>query len=405
MNISYDHVLCSLPVDTTLRSFLVNRGLVLPADFGWANDVEVSRRLLDAIQNASVAVRDCIAADLGAGAALDHEGARQAMIQAIDGRVDLLLPLLACRSDLHRSFWLYTHHPRVFEQALDLDTIERHPELMRQHHLGVRAPVRRDAASVEAFCAAIQAFYRTEMGCGEACIASVLDRPGGTVLVSVHAQDLTTVQLEFEGAALTRHVGCPAIHLVLEYAPGTGVARTLVDGGVKFHELLVRSFARHLLGVDLHQRRLQTPAFDLNRLTTGLSVARDDTFLGLGVAALMMQSPDGRLRFEAAVTPGNESSCLTALLPMCMPVDNPLGKLWQIGEATLEFYRARPGRRAAEPVRVCLGRGGTSNLHAFDISLRTQIETLLTRLGVVTVDQALAASVAGDPAERFDWDS
>jgi hypothetical protein len=57
------------------------------------------------------------------------------------------------------------------------------------------------------------------------------------------------VRLEFEGDELTRHVGNPNIHSVVEYSAITGVSRSLAKGGAKYHQALLKAFAEHLLQV------------------------------------------------------------------------------------------------------------------------------------------------------------
>jgi hypothetical protein len=69
----------------------------------------------------------------------------------------------------------------------------------------------------------MSAFYRREMQCGDRCKGYIVERSPGIFLLSVHVKDRPMVRLEFEGDELTRHVGNPNIHSVLEYSAVTGV--------------------------------------------------------------------------------------------------------------------------------------------------------------------------------------
>ena len=191
--------------------------------------------------------------------------------------------LVACQSDIHRSFWLYANHPALFERACEFDYLERHGSQAQQHDLGVRRRPRLSDAALAALRQAISAFYQRELQCGDGSAAYVVERSPGVFLLTVHVKDLAMLRLEFEGANLTRRVGNPNIHMVLEYSARTGVARTLMRGGAKYHQMLVDAFAEHLLGVKVDAHRIKPPTLDLSVLRLGFDVpqAVADGFVAL----------------------------------------------------------------------------------------------------------------------------
>lgn len=138
---------------------------------------------------------------------------------------------------------------KLFAQASDIEYADQHIPQAQQHDLGMQIPVRRDPASLLALAAAVQAFYQKELGCGDVCIPTLLDRSGGTQLLIVHVKDLATVSLDFVGPELRRRVGTPVIHMLLEYSDATGVARTVIKGGAKYQKASAvrRKFSLHLL--------------------------------------------------------------------------------------------------------------------------------------------------------------
>jgi hypothetical protein len=131
----------------------------------------------------------------------------QAMFQATHDKPNELVGLIACKNDLHRSFWLYVNHPSLFEAAAEIEYLDQHSQQAQQHDLGLRREVNRDESSIANFCDAIKVFYQRELGCGEVCVVNVLDRSQGTQLITIHAKDLATARLEFEGTQLQRRVG------------------------------------------------------------------------------------------------------------------------------------------------------------------------------------------------------
>ena len=397
--LSYPDILLNLPVDATLRTFLERARLPLPDAFSWEDDVQTTKALTQAIQSCpDQGVRDAIAAGLHTSALLAAPSRKSSLLQAVRLDGALVLALIQCRSDLHRAFYLYVHHPVLFEQASDIDFADRHIPQAQQHDLGVQLPVRRDAQAMADFCAAIKGFYQKEMGCGEVCLAHLIDRSGGTQLVSVHAKDLATQTVEFEGAQLHRRTGSPTIHMVLEYSPATGVVRTVIKGGTKYQQMLVDAFARHLLGVDVAPQKIIPPTLDLSTLKLGFQVpqAVQDGFVALQVKSLTLMSPDTHLKVEFTSMASSAHACVTDLIAEKFNHDNPLACQWLVTAATINLYYAPPpGKQRRAVVTVEVTRRGRLNLHKFDEKLRAQLEGYLVQIGILKDTQTLSTQAFG----------
>ena len=397
--LSYPDILLSLPVDETLMTFLARAMLVLPEGFVWADDTECTKRLIAVIQSCpDQSVRDRIAAGLHTSAQLSGPSGKQSLFQAVRADSALLLALVGCRSDMHRAFWLFVHHPLLFEQAGDIEYADQHIPQAQQHDIGVELPVRRDPESLASFCAAIRAFYQQEMGCGEVCIAHLMDRASGTQLLSVHAKDLATQRVEFDGTELQRRVGSPTIHMILEYSETTGVVRTVIKGGAKYQQMLVDAFAIHLLGVDqVHAERIKQPTLDLTVLRMGFQVpqALQDGFLSLQVKSLTVLAPDRTFKAEFTAMASADHACVTELAADLFPTDNPLQRGWEIQAARINlYYPPEAGRSRGKVIPVEVTRRGRLNLHKYDEQLRAQLEGYLITLGVMQPEQRLSPQVA-----------
>ncbi len=391
---TYADILLHLPVDDTIKTFMERHALPLPEGWRWDDTVHTSRRLAGLIQGHPVVPkRDSIVAGLHASTLLAHPLGKQAMFQVAHDRPSELMALIACRSDLHRAFWLYVHHPALFESAAEIEYLDHHAQQAQQHDLGIKRGIQRDEASIAAFSEAIKGFYQRELGCGEVCVVNVLDRAQGTQLVSIHAKDMATAKLEFEGSQLQRRVGSPNIHMVLEYAQATGVARTIIRGGAKYHAMLCEAFARHMLGVDADAQRIQTPHLNLSTLRLGINIpqAIEDGFVGLQVKSVTVVSDCGRLKLEcaaSAATAGSEQRCVTDLLAEHFGEGNPLTRGWAIQAAVLNFCLApMQGKNRRQVISVELTSKGRLNLHKFDEKLRSQLEGYLVALGILNERQ------------------
>jgi len=407
---TYADILLNLPVDDTLKTFIERHSLPLPEGWIWHDSIQASKSLIGLIQlHPNVAMRDRIVAGLHASTLLAHPLGKQAMFQAAHDRPTELMGLIACKSDLHRAFWLYVHHPALFEAAAEIEYLDHHGQQAQQHDLGLKGTIKRDETSIAAFGDAIKGFYQRELGCGEVCVVNVLDRARGTQLVSIHAKDLATAKLEFEGSQLQRRVGSPNIHMVLEYAQATGVARTIIRGGAKYHAMLCEAFARHLLGMDADAQRIRTPQLDLSNLRLGMNIpqAIEDGFVGLQVKSVSVVSDCGQLKLECTIRAASEQRCVTDLLTQYFGSANPLTRGWMIQAAVLNFYLApMQGKRRPSVISVELTSKGRLNLHKFDEELRTQLEGYLVQLGILqgqqvfTTDQVLGL-VSGGVTDLF----
>ena len=390
---TYADILLNLPVDDTLKTFMERHALPLPEGWSWNDSVQTSKCLIGLIQSHPVAaMRDRIVAGLHASTLLAHPLGKQAMFQAAHDRPSELMGLIACKSDLQRAFWLYVHHPALFEAAAEIEYLDHHGQQAQQHDLGIKRAIQRDEASIAAFRDVIKGFYQRELGCGEVCVVNVLERARGTQLISIHAKDLATAKLEFKGSQLQRRVGSPNIHMVLEYAQATGVARTIIRGGAKYHAMLCEAFARHLLGVDADAQRIQTPRLNLTSLRLGMNIpqAIEDGFVGLQVKSVTVVSGCGRLKMECTASASSDQRCVTDLLANYFNSENPLTRGWMIQAAVLNFYLAPMlGKSRCSVVSVEVTSKGRLNLHKFDEKLRTQLEGYLVQLGIMQGQQVL----------------
>lgn len=402
MKLTFVDVLLALPVDGVLRDFAAQAGLPLPVPFAWEDTQETSRALVDAVRGwRDVAARDRFVADLMAAVQLGDHAGKQAMFQVAAQRGDVLLGLVAGTSDLHRSFWLYVRHRALFEQACDVDYLERHGSQAQQHDLGVRRRPAADDQALAGLRQAVSAFYQRELGCGDGCVAYVLERSPGVFLVTVHVKDLATLRLEFEGDRLARRVGNPNIHMVLEYAQATGVARTLVRGGAKYHQMLVDAFAKSLLGAEADVQRIRPPLLDLSVLRMGFDVpqAVADGFAALQVKSITVLSPDTELKLECTAMASSAQRCVTELLGQHLAGADPIARRWLITAACLHlYYPPEPGKTRAKVVAVEVTRRGRLNLHKFDAALQAQLEGYLVTLGILRPGQTLSAQEAAPGA-------
>lgn len=395
MKKTFVDVLLELPVDATLREFLTSHGLTMPEDFAWIDKPEATQALVQALVTCTnMSVRDQVAAKLRASVALADTAGVQAMFKVALGRGAILATLAACKSDVHRSFWLYVKHPELFDRAGDVDHFERRIAQAQQHDLGVKKVPDTSDAALAALRADVAAFYQKKMRCGDRSKAYIVERDPGVYLLSVHIKDLSAVQLEFQGDDLKRRVGHPNIHSVLEYSAATGVARSLVKGGAEFHRMLLNAFAKHLLRVNVDAERLMPPTLDLSMLRLGFDVpqAQADGFNVLQVKSISLLSPDTQLKLDCTAMASSEHRCVTSLLEEKLP--GPLAENWLVVAARINlYYPPEQGKVRARKVEIEVTRKGRLNLQEYDAAMQAQLEGYLVSLGILQKGQTLKAQV------------
>lgn len=169
MKKTFVDVMLETPVDATLRDFLTSHGLPVPNGFAWDDTPETSQFLVEAIKVWPDAdARDRMAANLNASVQLGDAAGKQAMFEAAVDDAAALSGLALCSSDLHRSFWLYAHHPALFERACDFDHWEHHGSQAQHYDMGLkRKPIGSDTA-LAGLRHSISAFYKRGCNAGTA---------------------------------------------------------------------------------------------------------------------------------------------------------------------------------------------------------------------------------------------
>ena len=399
MKKTFVDVMLELPVDTTLRDFLTSHGMPVPDGFAWDDTPETSQVLVEAVKIwPDTDARDRMTANLLASVQLGDAAGKQAMFEAVVADGAALVGLTLCQSDIHRSFWLYVHHPALFDRAYDFSFWENHGPQTQQYDLGLkRQPNTADSALV-GLRQAISAFYKRELQCGDGSEAHLIERSPGVFLLSVHIKDMAMLRLEFEGSTLKRRVGNPNIHMVLEYAKATGVVRTLVRGGAKYQQMLVEAFAEHVLGVKANAHRIKSPTLDLSMLRTGFDVqeAFEDGFSMVQLKALTLLSPDSALKIDCTAMQSSQQRSVHELLKEKLP--GPLEGQWAVTAAQVNlYYPHEPGRTRPKVVTIEVTSKGRLNLHKFDAKMQAQLEGYLVAVGILQKGQTL--SVQEPPPE------
>lgn len=393
MRMNWVDILLELPADAVLREFLEVNGLELPEDFDWTDTPETSRAILDAVlAHIDLSVRDKLSAKLRASSVLGDAAGKQSMMEVAAFDSSVLIGLASCLSDLHRSFWLYVKFPEIFDRALDINYFDCHGGRAQQHDLNVKTRPNTSDAALAALRNEVSDFYQRELQCGDRSLAYVVERSPGVFLLSVHVKDLPTLQLEFDGDDLKRRVGNPNIHSALEYSSSTGVTRSLVKGGAKYHQMLLAAFAQHLLGVKVDAQRLMPPTLDLSKLRLGFDVpqAINDGFSVLQVKSLTLLSPDNQLKLDCTAMAASDRRCVTELIQDAIP--DLINQNWTVVAAQINlYYPPEIGKSRSKVVSVEVTRKGRLNLHKFDATMQSKLEGYLVAIGVLAEGQTLSA--------------
>lgn len=383
-------MLYGLPVDADLQQLLIECGLPVPLGFVWEDSPQTTKALIELVRDwQDILKKDVLVAEITACLPLADEAGRQAIFQAAVNNGAALVGLGGCRGDIHRAFWLYRHHPTLFSNALDLDLLERRSGQAQQHALDIRRHPHMTRDALAAFEQAVSAFYQRTLQCGDGVESNIFQRSPGVFLLTIHVKDLATMHLEFQGTSLTRRVGNPSIHGMLEYSERTGVVRTLIRGGARFHQMLASEFSAHLLGVAVDAKRIRPAALDLSALRTGVDFpkAMKDGFTAVQLKQITLVSPNGGLRVDCTATGLAKQQSVTDLMQSELPA--PLDGEWSVSAAQINLYYPGEAGRRSRMVSAELTSMGRLRLPMRDPAMKSNIERYLVDRGILACGQTL----------------
>lgn len=392
MKKTFVDVLLELPVDATLHQLLTEHALPVPLGFAWDDTPETSRALLDCVRQWSdIDAKDRLVGELNACLPLADGPGQQAIFQAAASGGSALIGLASCKSDLHRAFWLYRHHPDLFRHALDADFIERRGSQVQQHALGIKRHPNMTKPALAAFGQAVSKFYQRMLSCGDGVETTIFQRSPGVFLLTTHVKGLAMLHLEFQGTSLTRRVGNPSIHGMLEYSERTGVVRTLIKGGAAFHQMLASEFATHVLGQIVDAKRIKPEKLDLTQFRAGVDFpqAIKDGFVAVQLKQITVLSPTGKLKVEATATAMAQHQSVTELMQEEMSA--PLEGGWTVTAVQINLYYPGEAGRRNRVITAELTSMGRLRLPMRDPVMKANVERYLVEKGILARGQTLDA--------------
>jgi hypothetical protein len=391
MRKNFIDVLLELPVDATLQQLLTDHALPVPLGFAWDDSPDTSRALLECIRQwQDIPAKDQLVGELTACLPLADPPGQQAIFQAAANGGSALVGLATCKSDLHRAFWLYRHHPALFGNALDVDFMERRGGQAQQHDLDVKRHPNTTDPALAAFNGGISKFYQRMLHCGDGVESAIFQRSPGVFLVTIHVKGLAMMHLEFQGKLLTRRIGNPSIHGMLEYSERTGVVRTLIRGGAAFHQMLASEFAAHVLGQVVDAKRIKPEKLDLTTFRAGVDFpqAIKDGFVAVQLKQISVLSPTGKLKVECTAMAAAQNQSVTEL--MQDELSAPLDGEWTVTAVQINlYYPGETGRNRV--VTAELTSMGRLRLPMRDPAMKTNVERYLVEKGILTRSQSLDA--------------
>lgn len=385
MRLTFTDVLRALPADATLRRFFERHAVTLPQNLDWNDAPEVVAALRRAVAECpQTALRAHLKACLRQCGRLARPRGKKAVSRVLLYRSDVLPEMKLCQNALHRAFWLMVWHPLLFEEALALEYDARRAPPAQLHEWSPGA-MSRDAASLDAFRCAVETFYQGELRAEEVCVVRVADADQGAVRVRVFS---------LPAILAGKELACPNCRMVLDYTPATGMLRTVVRAGARYHAPLAQAFARHLLGREEYKTPARPPTLNLAALADPVPATNSDLAM-LRVQSITLLSPDTALKAEFSLMDEHGAASVTELVPGKLPHDNPLGGTWLVVAARLNLYFAsHADKHQAKMVAFDITRRGRLKLRRFDEPLRARIERCLVRMGILLRKQPLLAQVS-----------
>jgi hypothetical protein len=251
----------------SLRAYFDQAGIALAPPVNWdASGPDVVRPLLHAVDDMDDNARARVVNDAERVTAMADE-AGQAAIYSVAEAADRLDTLQNAHD---RALWMFLNDAARFRHAEEVRfTDERRRGRMWDGFIGEPSLVlRRDAASVDAFKAAIRDRFQSNN-----VHVDIFDRHRPTfegadcalVQATIYREGRPDDFLEFVNGALDRRPRRPVFEAAITYEPATGVIEVVANDR-ESREDLVRLFARALLASEVGEERLPLRKYDLEVL-------------------------------------------------------------------------------------------------------------------------------------------
>jgi hypothetical protein len=252
----------------TLKAYFDVAGIALPAYVAWdADEPDLVRPLLRAVDEMDAAARDRVVSDANRVNAMADEAGRSAFYAVIGERG----PLDSLQNDHERALWVFLKDDMAFQQAEEVRfTDERRRGRSWDGFVGKPChAVRRDSRSVGSFKAALGRHFNVahvEVDIFERVRLTIGGEDCHLVQVTVYREGLPDDYKTFDKEGrLVRRARRPAYEAALTYEPSTGVIEAVAQDRATRKDL-VGHFARHLLGMEFTGEKLPLKRYDLSVL-------------------------------------------------------------------------------------------------------------------------------------------
>lgn len=350
----------------SLKAYFEATGIPLPVHVAWdVDEPEIIQPLMQAVDAMTAAHRDRVISDANRVSAMADETGRAALRSIVADR----MTFDSLQNDHDRALWVFLMDSLRFQQAEEARfTDERRRGRSWDGFVGEPGrTVRRDAASVAAFKAAVAKHFgsaHVEVDIFERVRPTLDGQDCALKQITVYREGLPDDYKAFtDRGVLVRRARRPAYEAAVTYEAETGVIEVVAEDRETRRNLVVH-LARDLLGMVFKGERVPFRRYDLSPL---LAPCRFDTDPEDGIEGVDLRSlrlmPQGSPRKRITVECVNEPGAT-----VWSTVDEQLGRGrldagdHVVTQAKLVIrFAARPGERRGRtlPLTITLPHGCT----------------------------------------------
>lgn len=396
----------SLP---TLRQFTESHLLAPRLAIDWSQPADkLSELVCDAVDAVDVASRD---ADIDPNereqAEHDflvwHDDLRRAHLMSNPAAIqefrvacaidDEVQAAFADRDEREAALWMLAFREPIFRDAeLHLAFQARtNGKYWKKHRIQPGLCLRRDRASLEAFCSDVASLYK-KAGAGDGVHIEMSERPTEhCIQLTIYVEGPVTAVAHFTQNRFTRIKTRIALETALEYNSATGCIETIVKGGARNHNTVLELFGKHVIGHDITPTAIERPRFNLNALRDGDLEPFDD-WSTHGVADVRLRraifSPIGRnnetIRVEASPERAHDDAIQVARRTLV--VDRTFEAEYNMDGASVIVYKCADPAGKASHFSFDVFSTGSSTIK--NLSARNQpiADAVLVALNVIEAE-------------------
>jgi len=250
----------------------------------------------------------------------------------------------------------------------------------------------RDRTRLNEFCNAVASLYQS-LGAQKNTHIEISDRPvDGSIQLTVYVEGPVTAYNRFSGKSFKRIPARIMLETALVYHPGSGIAETIVRGGIDNHKKILALFGIYIVRALISPIRITKSRFPLNVLRDGNLKPREDWSVH-GIQQVRIRRVKCRpikatgIFYEVEASPAQGNKDALALARKDIRAHRSFDQEYDLVSATLLVYLQKNSDQNAGHFSFDIKASGSSTINNLSLQNQRLAKIVLQALGIIEPEQ------------------